>query len=312
MTARRYCFTLNNYTDEHCRLLMAVATGTELPVRYVLFGREVGESGTPHLQGYVEFGSPVRITGAKRLLGINSLHLERACGTASENLTYCSKQDPNPYQSGTPGHGSGHRSDLDSVYAMVKSGSTFAEISEHNPGAAIRYSRGIERLINVHATPRQWITHSIWRYGTSGAGKSRDTYGEAERLSPGGYSTIGDVTLQWFDGFVSNSRAAILDEFDGTAKLPTLLRVLDRYPMLVPFKGGFMQWNPRYLLITSQFSPEHYYGSQPQWGALIRRLRDYGVVIEYSLESEPREFSREHWQEQWERLQQPVQMGIRS
>ena len=44
-----YVFTLNNYQDKP----EAVALLNLLPCRYMKYGREVGEEGTPHLQGMV-------------------------------------------------------------------------------------------------------------------------------------------------------------------------------------------------------------------------------------------------------------------
>ncbi len=49
--AKRWCFTLNNYTMEHCDQL--VLTFERKDMNYV-FEEEVSQKGTPHLQGYVE------------------------------------------------------------------------------------------------------------------------------------------------------------------------------------------------------------------------------------------------------------------
>lgn len=54
-----------------------------------IVGKEVGESGTPHLQGYAMFANPVRFSHLKS--SWPRAHLERAKGNAKQNYVYCSK-----------------------------------------------------------------------------------------------------------------------------------------------------------------------------------------------------------------------------
>ena len=68
--AKRWCFTINNPTDEESFLLSIwgesiEADGEQSDASYLVFGREVGESGTPHLQGYVELRTKKRISFLK-------------------------------------------------------------------------------------------------------------------------------------------------------------------------------------------------------------------------------------------------------
>ena len=53
-----YVFTLNNYTDEDIYALSGLIHDEPQIVYYLDFGVEIGESGTPHLQGQLECNEP--------------------------------------------------------------------------------------------------------------------------------------------------------------------------------------------------------------------------------------------------------------
>jgi len=95
--AKRWCFTLNNYTDEDLEKFQSLPS----VVTYVIYGKEVGENGTPHLQGYLELKTKRRMNGVKEML-CSRVHLEVAKGTQEENKKYCSKQDVSFYEKGEP------------------------------------------------------------------------------------------------------------------------------------------------------------------------------------------------------------------
>lgn len=85
---RRWVFTINNPTEadaEGVRELRAASV-------YCIVGREVGESETAHLQGYVVFEKMWRRMRLARLLPRAYLHV--AHGSSPENQAYCSKVRP--------------------------------------------------------------------------------------------------------------------------------------------------------------------------------------------------------------------------
>lgn len=83
----RWCFTLNNYTaEEHKELIDKLSACN---YRWII-GEEVGEQGTPHLQGYFDTDNRVRPSSLK--LSHKRTHFERARGTDLENYKYCSKE----------------------------------------------------------------------------------------------------------------------------------------------------------------------------------------------------------------------------
>lgn len=82
---KRWCFTLNNYTEKECEETNRYFRSQNL---YII-GKEVGKEGTPHLQGYVEFTSRMRLTALKKI--ISRAHWEKAKGDIESNIKYCSK-----------------------------------------------------------------------------------------------------------------------------------------------------------------------------------------------------------------------------
>lgn len=85
--AIRWCFTLNNYTTMDCS---SIVLKIQRCCRFGIVGKEIGESGTPHLQGYVEFEKKVRPISA---FAIKQIHWEKAKGNRQVNVNYCSKEN---------------------------------------------------------------------------------------------------------------------------------------------------------------------------------------------------------------------------
>lgn len=117
MASRCYAFTLNNY-DEAELVSLRLCLSSE-KVRYAVFGHEVGETGTPHLQGYVAFKKPIRFQACKNLVG-DRAHIEVAKASEHRNRQYCSKDG----QVETFGKASesGKRNDLEAFKDSVKGG----------------------------------------------------------------------------------------------------------------------------------------------------------------------------------------------
>lgn len=90
--------TLNNYTEEHMSSIVPIV---KEKCRLCIIGKETGESGTPHLQGYLEFKSKSR---PAQLFGIKEIHWEKAKGSKAANIEYCSKEDRRPFCLGCRRH----------------------------------------------------------------------------------------------------------------------------------------------------------------------------------------------------------------
>lgn len=87
MYLRNVCFTLNNYIEQDITALNEIY---ETYMSYLIVGREVGEQGTPHLQGYFELKKQQRFETLKKRLP--RYHLEARKGTAEQAIKYCKKE----------------------------------------------------------------------------------------------------------------------------------------------------------------------------------------------------------------------------
>lgn len=86
---QRWVATLNNYSqDEYDALINSSVT----QANYAVIGREVGESGTPHLQCFFILINRFRLRQVKAIPGLQRAHLEPARGTSSQAATYCKKE----------------------------------------------------------------------------------------------------------------------------------------------------------------------------------------------------------------------------
>lgn len=82
-----WCFTFNNYTeDNHLKILQICKNG---PIKEYVIGQEMGEKGTPHLQGWIKFSK--RLRPMETFKEFKTIHWEKAKGSKEENINYCSK-----------------------------------------------------------------------------------------------------------------------------------------------------------------------------------------------------------------------------
>lgn len=154
---RSWCFTLNNWTQPEYDHIVQYAESSP-DVEYFVAGREVGDSGTPHLQGFVVFRSRLRLAAVKSLLSAR-MHLESTRGTPEEAAAYC-KKDGDFVEFGALPVEQGHRADWDSFRAYVVELGRVPndlEIAGRFPALFARYS-GACRTIAQAALPRPRLT----------------------------------------------------------------------------------------------------------------------------------------------------------
>lgn len=280
---------------------------------------ELGETGTLHLQGYCEVHQPMRLAGMKRLLP--RAHLEKAKGTKGECIQYCLKEETslgtkwllqdnilkcstteeedsfmtqiNSLLEATNGTKESMKLRLCAIQSKLSEGNSavIEEIADNEFDIWVRYYRAFEKYLLMKTPARNWKTIVHVLQGPTGTGKSK----WAMDMFPNAY---WKQRSNWWDGYTGQENV-ILDEFYGWLPFDLLLRLCDRYPLMVETKGGQTQFAAKTIVITTNMLPCNWYKScyfpsfarrvtlwhiMPVWGE-HREYCDYGEFLKYASEN---------------------------
>lgn len=251
MTSKSWIFTLNNWDHTDYKRFK------DLESSYLCIGEEVGDSGTPHLQGYICFRRSYRLAALKKI--VPKAHWEPAITKDAQN--YCMKEKYEIFDNRTQGA----RSDLKAVVATLKE-SGLSKCIESHPEAFVKYHGGISALALTLGGSRSFKPVVIWIYGPTGVGKTRSVVEREPDL------WISGRNLRWWSGY-NDQPAVLFDDFRRDfCTFHELLRILDRYPYTVEVKGGHRSLLARRMYITSCFRPQDVYETREDIGQLIRRI----------------------------------------
>lgn len=165
---RFWVFTLNNYTPAEVAVLETV--GSHLPAgwQYLLFGRETAPTtGTPHLQGYVQFKERcTMLTVRRRLCPLDpnrGVYVRLAKGTPTQCRTYCIKEGDFKEYGTMDQHKQGKRSDLSRFVDHVREQGTLSqqEMLEEYPTLMARYPHFVERVFDEYQQQPPIVPHPL-------------------------------------------------------------------------------------------------------------------------------------------------------
>lgn len=252
---KNWCFTLNNYTPQQEEVLAAV------DCRFIHYAKEVGASGTPHLQGVIVWNSSKRLSGCRVVLP--GAHWALCKGTIKQNIDYCSK---GPITSrGDPPKSKQERGAADKekwadVIRSAKEGTAETEY----PGEFIRYNTTIKRLYAPVLQDLDTYT-GLWYVGPPGTGKSRT----ARSDFPGAYDKLLN---KWWCGY-DHQESVIIDDLSLDNKFmgTFLKRYVDHYPFRAEYKGGTFLIRPKNIVVTSNYTIQEIWGDDPAMVEALKR-----------------------------------------
>lgn len=138
--AKTWDLTLNNYTDADITLLNTWTT----EVRRMVVSREIGERGTPHLQGRITFARAYRLAGLKKLH--DRAHWEPTLATADSLYPMKAGSD---VIINVDTRKQGTRNDLHEIADAIKAGATKHDLWQTHTTTMIRYHRGVDEALNA-------------------------------------------------------------------------------------------------------------------------------------------------------------------
>lgn len=309
--SRHYVFTS---FDEGYLDLLRRSDLSDDPVRYLSAQIEVcPESGKDHVQGYVEFYEPLRLTGAKKVLRSKTVHLEVRAGTRDQARDYSLKTtDTLEQYPKWKGHGvrkvgtepyefgkwdskmkSGRRSDLERMWQMIREGATEYEVLETYPKSYMMYTRGLRNARQMYLARNQAHFRQVTvrvNWGDAGTGKTRHAY---DSYDPNEVYELASLDPLWFDGY-SGQKVLLINEFYGQLKPSQLLKLLDGYRTQYPVKGGFItaEWDT--VIVTSNVHPKEWYSERVPnevKRAIARRID----VVEHFVREQARDDDDDPW-----------------
>lgn len=269
---RNFCFTLNNYTPEEEKKIQTLEN-----IQYLIYGKELAPTtGTPHLQGYIQLQKQIVFSKCTNMIPRWNICISK--GTAEQNIAYCSKSG-DVFCLGEPKN-PGKRNDLQTMLQEVKQGSNMRQVIEMCSN--YQSIKTAEKLMQYYEQPRHGQTFVYWFYGKAGVGKT-----EISRKILGQDCYVKDSGKFWnsYDGQIN----VLIDDFrKDNFPFDYLLRVLDRYPMIIEVKGSSRQLKAQLIVITSDRAPwDIWHGND--YDQIFRRIH---MCIQVGVQYYPQPLSR--------------------
>jgi len=259
--SRGWCFTINNPSAWDTSDIETIIGQAQ----YLVKGNEVGETGTPHWQGFVYFKERKSFSQIRQWLP--RAHIEKQRGTLQQAIQYC-KKDGDFTEWGTmPVGPQGQTNKWKQILILARSGK-MQEIEDNYPSEFIRYH---SKLLGLHRPERPLILESLeneWWHGETGTGKSRTLWS----LYPVHFQKSLN---KWWDGYQGQEVVAIEEWSPKNECTSSQLKIwADRYPFSAEIKGGTLQAiRPSKIIVLSNYSIDECFVNSQDLEPIKRRFK---------------------------------------
>lgn len=220
-----------------------------------------------HCQFFVVFSQRKRLDQVKKIFPGDHVEPSRH---PVEARAYCMKEATRvegPFEIGSLGPWAKKAKDVNIPKEMA--GKRVREYMEEHPDMW-RSIRTLRELRSEVAPRREALTQGILFTGRTGTGKTKLSSLISQFV--GFDETYWKPAGKWWNGY-DQEKLVIYDEFRGQTEVSELLKLLDRTPHQVEYKGGVTQFNSRLVIFCSNLPlGQMYFCDMPTLEAIKRRF----------------------------------------
>ncbi|QMW68843.1 replication-associated protein [Crucivirus-380] len=260
-----FVFTCNNYTEGDLAFLRDHVAST---TKYLMWGKEVSKSGTPHLQGTVIFKNQRTLSAVISNMG-SRFHVE-VCKDLFASIEYCEK-DGDVEEHGVKPVNQKQKGDKEKErWAEILDFAKNGKFDLIDPQVQVLHGNKLQQVRAMHLRGlkhQPTFEQNYWFFGPTGSGKSR----AAREDFP---DSLVKMLNKWWDGYDSQE-TVILDDVDPATceRMGHWFKTwADHYPFPCEIKGAVMNIRPRRIVVTSNYTIEQCFPRPEDYKALHRRF----------------------------------------
>lgn len=247
---RTWCVTINNPSKDD------IESFEDLDTHYQCYNIEIGEKGTPHIQGYLSFKNAKYFNSLSKALP--RAHLEPARGSAEQNKAYCGKQGRifekgiMPIVGKQPTTTKTKQQAVSTIESLSMTNDQIRQTWPTMSKCLIENRNKLNESKRPKFNPNKRV---VYITGPSGSGKTKlahEMCGEdCDKINyRGGF----------LNGYSNENKNIIWDEFRPyDCNLTDFLLLTDKYSNRVNVKGGDVMFYTDLLVITSIKHPHTLY-----------------------------------------------------